>query len=303
MIHSAMLMTAGLGTRLQPYTLKVSKPLLPLMGVPMAQFALDALGAARVDHVVANVHHLAELTRAGLEGLEVASRARLEISDESRELLGSGGGIRQALPAFAGQPFFYANADVLCPVDWAALAKRHAELRAHLGVVMTLAVFEQGPPGGRYREIHLDASRERVVGLGELAEQKPFFVGAAVLEPEAFLHLTPGRPADFVADVLRGEVAKGRVGVFSGQGPWMDIGSPALWHEAHLQLALGLERGTLPELWARRISSCKGAGMRIDLARRLVLYGDADGQGLRDGILFNGIWTACPEARASSGRA
>jgi NDP-sugar pyrophosphorylase family protein len=63
-----MLMAAGLGTRLRPFTEMEPKPLLPVMGIPMAQFAVDALVATGVRHVVANVHFKPERARAGFGG-------------------------------------------------------------------------------------------------------------------------------------------------------------------------------------------------------------------------------------------
>jgi MurNAc alpha-1-phosphate uridylyltransferase len=311
-IDQAMLMAAGLGTRLRPYTDLAPKPLLPLMGVPMAQFAVDGLAAGGVRRIVANVHHLAARGRAGLLGLDLGGAA-LAISDESRELLGSAGGIRKALLSFGKAPFFYVNGDVVSAVDWKALSDRHAELRAKRGVVMTLTVFREAPAGGRYREIHFDAGTGLVSRVGDFAERRAFFVGAAALEPEAFAHLPEERPSDFVAEVLLPEVARGRVGVFLAEGPWMDIGSPALWHAAHLQMARGWIEGSLPSEWRRRIAPgilateagrVVGRGFEVDLARALVTYGSggearAAGHGQRDGILYAGLWTGCAPAGQS----
>src|SRR4051812_48037749 len=108
-----MLMAAGLGTRLRPFTDRYSKPMLPLLGSPMAAFAYDAVRAAGVEKVVANVHHLAAATEAGLFALREPGGPRIEISDESSLLLGSAGGLRQAAPKLGG-PFFLVNGDVLC---------------------------------------------------------------------------------------------------------------------------------------------------------------------------------------------
>src|SRR5690349_9521799 len=103
-IKTAMLMTAGLGTRLRPFTDLLPKPLLPLMGIPMAQFALDALAEAGVEKVVANVHHLPEKLRESLPGLATqAGIKELRLSDETQELLGSAGGMRNALPLLCEQ--------------------------------------------------------------------------------------------------------------------------------------------------------------------------------------------------------
>jgi MurNAc alpha-1-phosphate uridylyltransferase len=104
-----MLMSAGLGTRLKPFTDLEPKALIPVMGVPTAQFSLDALAQAHVETIVANIHHQAEKARAGLESLE-RGNARLVISDESALLMGSGGGIAKALPNFGHRPFYWLNA-------------------------------------------------------------------------------------------------------------------------------------------------------------------------------------------------
>ncbi len=301
MITRAMLMTAGLGTRLRPYTSLLPKPLLPLLGVPMAQFALDGLVEAGVRRIVANVHHLPEATRSGLEGLE-RGKAELVLSDESRLLLGSAGGIRKALDHFEDEPFFYANADVLCPVNWAELGRRHEELAKSHGVRLTLLLLPRGPAGEKYREIHVDADRVRVSALGEPREGAPFFAGAAVLDPAAFSHLPLEKPSDFVADVLRAEVAAGRVGVAWGAGEWMDIGSPELWHRAHLQCVE--KQAVLPPLWRKRLrigqrllekkpGHWEGAGFEVDLPKRRVIYGKSVSE-TGPGVSFNGIWTKCP---------
>jgi len=225
-----MLMAAGLGTRLRPFTTLEPKALLPLMGVPMAQFAIDAAVAAGVKRIVANVHHHAEQTRAGLEQLERGD-AQLRISDESNELLGSAGGLRQALREFrADEPFYLLNADVLCDLDLKALARTHRRLRDRHGVRMTLAIFPQPPlePGERqseaYREILFDGSRGLVTGLGEKAFGRPYFVGAAVIEPEALGDVPAQGPAEFVPTMLQPAITVGKAGVHLASGRWHDVG-------------------------------------------------------------------------------
>ena len=70
LVSEAMLMTAGLGTRLRPFTQFMAKPMLPLMGIPMAQYVLDSLNVSGVSRVVANIHHHSEKTKNGLLQLE-----------------------------------------------------------------------------------------------------------------------------------------------------------------------------------------------------------------------------------------
>lgn len=146
-----MVMAAGLGTRLKPFTDRLPKPLLPLLGVPMGQFALDATGRAGVRRVAVNIHAHPEVSRARWPQLERPGGFELMLSDESTQLLGSGGGVRTAasLLASAGSPgpHFLLNADTLCDVDLLALAQEHERLRRDRGVVLTLAVLGRPRPG------------------------------------------------------------------------------------------------------------------------------------------------------------
>ena len=340
-IDQAMLMAAGLGTRLKPFTDFLPKPILPLMGVPMAQFGLDLLSRAGVRKIVANIHHLPARARAGLEGLDRGG-AELLISDESERLLGSAGGIQKALSHFEGRPFFLLNSDIICETDLELLETRHLELKRKHGVIMTLTVFERGPVGGKYSEILMDAARERMMALGKVSEGKPYFVGVAVLEPEALAQVPLQGPAEFVPTILLPAIAAGKVGIYCAAGEWQDVGSPELWLRAHLALIQGLEQGSLPDVWRNRIEASQGrvapgvwvarsrmmrldgrqwraplywnetsVGMEksrevyapMDFGAGSVLYGSVpeSGPALEWGIGFNGVWSACPAVRSSFG--
>ena len=249
-----MLMAAGLGTRLRPFTDLVAKTLLPVMGVPCAQFAVDAAVQAGVKRLVTNIHHLPARTREGLSNLDLGG-AELVVSDESERLLGSAGGIARALPNFEGEPFFLLNADVLCDVDLGRLARRHAALRARRGVSLTLTIFERPEGNGAYREIQMDQATGLISGFGEVTQGKPYFVGAAVIEPEAVQGLSPDEPSEFVPKILEPAIRAGKAGFFLTQGKWFDVGSPELWCETHLELIRLLETGRVSRAWRVRIES------------------------------------------------
>lgn len=251
-VRHAMLMCAGLGTRMRPFSDVVPKPLLPVMGVPCAQFALDGLAAAGVEQVVANIHHLPELARRGLEGME-AGGARLVVSDESRELLGSGGGLKQAESSLGSDAFFLVNGDVLSNVDLSALARAHARFRDQFGALITLTVFPQGPQGEAYREIIVDPRTGLISALGSKQVARPYFASVAVIETEALAALPPGVPSEMVPLILEPAVRAGRAGAFLADGIWHDMGNPALWMRAHADLIARAEIGALPSVWRRRI--------------------------------------------------
>jgi MurNAc alpha-1-phosphate uridylyltransferase len=104
-----MVMAAGFGKRLRPFTNTLPKPMVPVLGRPMIDGVLDRLAAAGVERVVINLHHLGEVIRDHLTG-----RTDLDIafSDES-EILETGGGIKKALPLLGGDPFFVINAKII----------------------------------------------------------------------------------------------------------------------------------------------------------------------------------------------
>jgi N-acetyl-alpha-D-muramate 1-phosphate uridylyltransferase len=242
-----MLMAAGLGTRLKPFTGLEPKALLPVMGIPTAQFAVSSLVRAGVQSIVANVHHQAERAKNGLLALGRGD-ATLTISDESALLLGSAGGIAKALPLFGGKPFFWVNADVLCSVDLHKLAMRHLQLRERYGVKMTMAVFPRPRGTGTYTEILLDDSG-LVQGLGGVVTGRPYFVSVGVIEPEALQGISPNEPSELSSRVFKPLIEQKKMGYYLTDGHWYDVGSPQLWLETHQSLIEGLETGTLPRDW------------------------------------------------------
>jgi N-acetyl-alpha-D-muramate 1-phosphate uridylyltransferase len=107
---TAMVLAAGLGTRMRPLTDHRPKALVPVAGKPLIDHVLDRLAAAGVERCVVNVHHFADQVEAHL-----AVRRDLEvlISDERAGLLDSGGGIRHAADKLGRDPIFLANIDSL----------------------------------------------------------------------------------------------------------------------------------------------------------------------------------------------
>lgn len=106
----AMVLAAGLGTRMRPLSLTRPKPLIQVAGKPLIDHMLDRLVAAGVTFAVVNVHYRGDQIAAHLK-----SRTDLEIviSDETDELLDTGGGTVAALHHFRDEPFFSVNTDAL----------------------------------------------------------------------------------------------------------------------------------------------------------------------------------------------
>jgi len=247
-----MIMAAGLGTRMRPLTHHCPKALIPLMDIPIVQFTIDSLAQAGVTHAAANVHHLPELAKTGLQACHKSGMS-LALSDESKLLLGSAGGIKNALPLLRNEPFFLANADVLTDINWQELGDFHQYSHRRFGTLLSLAVFPAGPAGGLYREIKVDPGSRLITGLGELVAQRPYFIGAAVLEPEALQLVSTDMPSEFVPSVLAPAIQAGKAAAFLTSGVWFDLGTPVLWNLAHLDLIQRLESGRLSPLIRRRL--------------------------------------------------
>ena len=220
----ALVLAAGLGTRLRPLTFTRAKAAVPVAGTPLICRQLRALAGAGVRDVVVNLHHRPE-TVAGVVGDGAALGCRVRYSWE-RRVLGSAGGPRHALPLLDDR-FFIVNADTLCAVDFGALLDGH---RAS-GAVATLAVTVHPAPH-RYGGV-LANPRGRVAGFAPAgaaagADAPWHFVGVQIVEAAVFRDLPDGMPAATVGGLYDTLLAAGRpMAVHEVAGPFHDIGTPA----------------------------------------------------------------------------
>src|SRR5262245_27860631 len=107
-IDTAMVLSAGLGTRMAAINGKLPKPLIALKGKPLIDHVLDRLAQAGVGRAVVNVHHYADLIE---DHLKARRSPRITMSDERARLLDTGGGVKKALPQLGPRPFLIHNAD------------------------------------------------------------------------------------------------------------------------------------------------------------------------------------------------
>ena len=119
----AMIFAAGLGTRLKPLTDHLPKALVPVAGKPMLEHVIMKLKSSGFNEIVINVHHFADQIIEFLKANDNFG-ITIHISDETEELLETGGGIKKAAPYF-DEPFLVHNADILSNVDLKALYEYH----------------------------------------------------------------------------------------------------------------------------------------------------------------------------------
>jgi N-acetyl-alpha-D-muramate 1-phosphate uridylyltransferase len=267
-----MIMAAGLGTRMKPFSNVRAKPFLPLMGVPVVQFVLDLLTAHGVKNSVINVHSHYQDSLAEIKNLDLG-KIVIKTSDESEQLLGGAGGIQKALPLLNADKFFVLNGDLICHVDLEKLAMRHAQLKTTLGVNVTLALCAKNVHGEKYREIQF-GSNGLVTGFGNYSNSSPFYVGIAVLERSALDLVPSSGPSDFVNDILRPQIERKKVGAFLVDSDFYDVGSPRNWLNAHVDLIRGLESGRGIAKYLRKrieLKSCR-VGEHVWISKRDVFH-------------------------------
>ncbi len=224
-IRHALMLTAGLGTRLRPLTDVRAKPAIPVAGVPLARRIASWLATQGVTDLVLNLHHRPEtLTSVVGDGRDLGVRVRY--SWEQPRVLGSAGGPRLALPIIGAERFFLVNGDTLTDVDLGRLSAAHALS----GAVVTLALVPNRE-FLRYGGVQLN-ERGDVVGFvrrGPAAAGSYHFVGVQIAEAEVFATLPAGEPASSIGGVYDALIGSrsGSVHGFVCDAEFWDVGTIA----------------------------------------------------------------------------
>jgi NDP-sugar pyrophosphorylase family protein len=275
----ALVLTAGLATRLRPLSFVRAKAALPVAGQPLIIRILRALRAAGVSEAVLNLHHLPHtLTRIVGDGSDLGLRVRYSWENP---VLGSAGGPRQALPLLGASTFLIVNGDTLADLDIGALIAAHQRS----GALVTMAVVGAADPQ-KYGGIAASPDGA-VTGFTKRGSTQPshHFVGVQVAEAGAFAPLAPGTAYESVAAVYPALISDrpGSVRVHVCDADFLDIGTP----DDYLRTSLLLSRreGTGP---------LRGTGTRVDATARIeesILWDDVEvgaGSMLRQCIVTDG---------------
>lgn len=218
----AMVMAAGLGTRMRAHDGQSPKPLVKVGGKPLIDHVLDRLALAGVTRAVVNVHYLADQIERHLAGRK---SPRIVISDERAELLGTGGGPIKAMPQLGGGPFFLVNSDTIwtdgVTPNLARLAAAFDPARMDALLLMAPTATASGYSGRGDFSIAADGQLKR---RGE-RDVVPFvYAGTAILTPRFFAGVTPGPSS--MSPLFDRAAATGRLHGLRLEGIWMHVGTP-----------------------------------------------------------------------------
>ena len=218
----AMILAAGLGTRLRPITDVTPKPLVKVAGRALIDYCFDLLREAGISRAVVNKHHLAEQISS-----YVAAVADLEIrvSDETQALLETGGGVKKALPLLGEAPFFVLNSDVIVLDSGASSLRQMHDMwdGEKMGALLLLHPVETavGYAGGGDFHLGPDGRLARRT-QGEAAPY--LFTGVQLLNPALFEGTPEGA---FSLNLLYDKaLASGRLYGLVHQGHWLHVGTP-----------------------------------------------------------------------------
>jgi MurNAc alpha-1-phosphate uridylyltransferase len=218
----AMVLSAGLGTRMRPLTERMPKPLVEVGGKALIDHVLDRLADAGVERAVVNVHHFAEQIE---RHLAARAKPQIVISDERGLLLGTGGAVVKALPELGGAPFFHINSDTLWIDGVKPNLTRLADAfdLASMDALLLLAP-STGSIGYAGRGDFAFAADGRLRRRAE-REVAPFvYAGAAILAPALFAGAPKGKFP--LTDLFDRAALAGRLHGLRLEGLWMHVGTP-----------------------------------------------------------------------------
>jgi mannose-1-phosphate guanylyltransferase len=222
----ALILAAGLGTRLKALTASRPKALMPVLNRPIISRTIEHLKSYGVDHIAVNAHHHYDQIVEYL-GDGSAFGVKIEVRIEE-EILGTGGAIRNFSDFWGKEPFIVINADILTNIPLSSACDHH--LRSGRSVTMILHDYPQ------FNQILIDGSCQVIDISRQKSSGRLAFTGIHILNPE-IISLIPGSGYSDIIDCYKTLTRKGDLGAFVSQDHyWRDIGSPESYVAAHEDL-------------------------------------------------------------------
>ena len=231
-ISNAMVLAAGLGTRMRPITETIPKPLVKIAGKPMIDYALDSLAEAGVARAVVNIHYLADQM---IEHLRDYARLEIILSDEREQLMNSGGGLVKGLKLLDRHlRVFVMNADLFWIGEQPG-AETNLQRLAHyfdsetMDMALLCVAMDRTTGHDGKRDFNL-GSDGRLTRYADGDPSPVVYAGAIVLNPELFDDAPDG--AFNLNIYFDRAIANGRLYGLALDGHWLTVGTPEAIAEA-----------------------------------------------------------------------
>ncbi|MFN4197014.1 MAG: sugar phosphate nucleotidyltransferase, partial [Caldimicrobium sp.] len=213
----AFILAAGFGTRLRPLTYLIPKPLLPILGKPLLYYILKKLSCKEILEIGINLHHLSEKIETWVKESPFESRVSLFFE---KEILGTGGALKNAEAFLKDTPFLVHNSDILASFDLRELLNFHNEKKP----LATLLVINDPAINTLY--VNEEGNLLGIKGYNEVSNyaKNVTFAGIAIYEPRFLQYLEKGFSSvvsAWIKAIKNGE----EIATIEISNPWFDVGT------------------------------------------------------------------------------
>lgn len=238
----ALILAAGLGTRMRPLSDHLPKPLFPFANTPLLDYHLELLRANGIQEAAINLHHLPQPIKKYL-GDGSRFGLALKYSFEP-ELLGTAGGIKQMAKLLPRDTLVVLNSDMLTNIDLKEVLKFHRQHKA-----LVTMVLNPHHPLGNYRGVGVD-SKYRIHQIAGLPEAAPadikqlLFIGIHLIEPEVLDYIPAGKPCCINTDTYPQLIEQGRP-IYAyplESGFWQHVGTLDSYLDSHREFLDGRDK-------------------------------------------------------------
>ncbi|MBP1851826.1 nucleotidyltransferase family protein [Rhizobium halophytocola] len=234
-ITEAMVLAAGLGTRMRPLTDTTPKPLIKVAGKPLIDYALDHLKEAGVTRAAVNVHHHADQMLTHLDnypGMEIV------ISDERDGLLNSGGGLVKGLGCLGRDPVFVMNADLFWIEEGTpSNLRRLAEFFDPATMDMAMLCIDLDRTTGHNGKRDFSLGPDGTLRRYQEGDPSPVVYAGAILMRPDVMDDSPDGAFNFNAYFDKA-IGAGRLFGLMMTGHWITVGTPEAIGDAERRIAL-----------------------------------------------------------------
>lgn len=230
----ALLLAAGLGTRLRPFTFVQAKASLPFFNVPMIHYPLQYLSNYEISETIINLHgHPNSVQQAAGDRF---GPMQISYSHEP-EILGTAGAIAKASMLLGNDAFVVMNSDMICDIPLAAIAEHHRSS----GNLVTLVVMDAELFPG-YSSLCFDPDSLKLTGIREGSGMRCHYSGLQIVDPAIIERIPADRKTEIFKDVYPELIQEGQVGAIFYDGLWVEMGNLSEF----LKSAIKLTKTQLP---------------------------------------------------------
>ncbi|MCF8241530.1 MAG: nucleotidyltransferase family protein [Melioribacteraceae bacterium] len=223
----AMILAAGLGTRLKPLTESKPKALVEIKGRTLLEHNIEKLSSFGIKEIIVNVHHFSDKVISFLENKKFGGDVRIIISDETSQILDTGGAVKKASKYFESEPFILHNVDIISNINLAGLVESHINSNS----IATLAVRNR--ESSRYLLFDEDRmcgwenirTGEKKIKCEKNSLKRLAYSGIQIIDPKLF-HYFPDENVFSIIDLYISICDKEKISGFChDEDYWFDLGT------------------------------------------------------------------------------